>query len=119
MCDEVKGAIDKRKQALKTFRRNPTPANFIEFKKCRSLARRKILNAKEEYWCSFVGSIDSPLSQKDMWAQLRKIKGKKPYNPVNALKNKNGVITTNKNIMSEILVKSYIQNSADSVNLES
>lgn len=114
-CNEIKEAINSRKQALKIFRRNSTPSNFIEFKRRRAKARRLILNAKKEAWSSFVASIDSPLSQKDMWAQIRRIKGKKPYNPVTALINTDGIITTDKKLMSEILVQSYIKNSANSV----
>ncbi|KAL1447697.1 hypothetical protein WDU94_005615 [Cyamophila willieti] len=113
--DEISAAIQNRKRALKIFKRNSTPDNFIEFKRCRCRARRLILQAKKDSWTNFVSTIDAPVSQADMWTQIRKVKGKKTYNPITALKDSNNVIVSDKSTMCDILAKSYIKNSADSV----
>ncbi|KAI5756118.1 hypothetical protein M8J77_022246 [Diaphorina citri] len=113
--EEVKNAVHEKKNAFKILRRNPTPANLIEFKKCRAKARRTLLTAQKKSWSDFVSSIDKPLTIGDMWSQLRRVKGKKPYNPIAALNNDQNQITTDKDEMSEILAKYYVSNSADSV----
>lgn len=112
---EVRDAVNEKKSTLKIFRRNPTPFNFIEFKKCRAKAKRTILSAQRKSWSDFVSSIDKPLSIGDMWTQLRRIKGKKMYNPITALFDDQNQITTDKQEMCEILAKYYVSNSADSI----
>ncbi|KAI5737978.1 hypothetical protein M8J77_001407 [Diaphorina citri] len=114
-CSEVKEAIDNRKKALKIFRRNPIPLNFIEFKRCRAIARKIVRKNQEKSWETFMLSIDKPVNTNDMWAQLKRMKGKRPYNPIAGLKNSNLQITTDKKEMSEILAGFYLQNSADTV----
>ncbi|KAI5754247.1 hypothetical protein M8J77_007077 [Diaphorina citri] len=113
--EEVRNAIQDKKRALKNFRRNPIPVNFIEFKRCRSKARRVMLSEQRKSWSSFVSSIDKPLSITDMWAQIRRVKGRKPYNPIAALKNAQHQVTTNKREMCEILAHYYVQNSANTI----
>lgn len=113
--EELKHAIQDKKHALKLFRRNSTPQNFIEFKKLRSRARKLMHEAQEKSWYSFVDSIDKPVNQSSMWAQLRRVKGKKPYNPITALRNLENQIVTDRRLMTEILVENYVKNSGDSV----
>lgn len=113
--DDIKLALQEKKRALRVFKRNSTPMNFISFKKWRAKARRLILESKEKSWCSFVDSIDKPINQSEMWAQIRRVKGKKPYNPTTALRNAQNQIVTDKKELTEILAVNYVQNSSDTV----
>lgn len=114
-CDKVKEAVEMKKRALKAFRRNPIPINFIEFKRCRAITRKIIREQQEKSWDSFIESIEKPLTVNDMWAQLRKVKGKKQYNPIAGLKNAASSITSDKSEISEILADFYERNSDDIV----
>lgn len=113
--DEVKKAIQQRKRALRAFKKNPIPDNFIIFKKYRAIARRIVREKQEESWKSFILSIDEPISSSLMWAQIRKMKGKRPYNPISALKKTNEDITMNKQEITELLADFYAENSSDAM----
>lgn len=72
---ECKEAVKKRRTALKNFQKNMTTANFIEYKKQRSVCRRTLNLSKKESWTSFVTSINSSTSSSIVWNKIRKIKG--------------------------------------------
>ena len=59
--EEVELCIKERKRALDYFRKYPTPANHMEYKKKRAVARKAIKQAKKQSCTIFVSSISSSL----------------------------------------------------------
>lgn len=115
-CEEIKIALRERKNAIRTYKRDRTQENFIEYKRRKAKARFLIKQNKKASWMLFVDSIKDPISQSDMWTQVAKFKGKKKlFNPISALKNENDVITSCKEEIVDILVKNYSKNSSDSL----
>lgn len=58
-CSE---AIESRKQALRTFRRNPSRSNFLNLKKQKTITIKIFRHAKRMEWRSFCESITSSTS---------------------------------------------------------
>lgn len=92
-CNEIADCITSRKRAFKKYRKNPSIENFINFKKCRAHARQIVQTKKSASWLQFLSSIDKPLDQKTMWNQLKRLKGKYPYNPITFINNNNFIVS--------------------------
>lgn len=99
---EIYNSIKQRKKALKKYRKNPTIVNLIEFKKLRAKARLLINSQRNVHWISFLSSINKPIDQKTMWSQLRRVKGKYPYNPITIIKNSSNEIISSPQTQCEI-----------------
>uniref|UniRef100_A0A293LMC9 RNA-directed DNA polymerase from transposon X-element n=1 Tax=Ornithodoros erraticus TaxID=265619 RepID=A0A293LMC9_ORNER len=65
----------EQNRAWGIFRRYPTSANLIVFKKARAKARWTQRQAKRESWRNFVSSLNNNAPSKVVWDRLRKIKG--------------------------------------------
>lgn len=105
-CNEIADSIKKRKKALKKYHNNRSLENFIYFKKCRAQARQIVETQKRASWTQFLSSIDKPLDQKSMWNQLKRLKGKYPYNPITIIKN-NNIIVSNPQDQAEIFAQHF------------
>ncbi|KAI5756257.1 hypothetical protein M8J77_023456 [Diaphorina citri] len=112
--DEIKSALNDRKNAMKTYKRNRSLENFIDYKRKKARAKYLIKQNKKFSWECFVDSIKDPITQSDMWKQVAKFKGKKKiFSPICALKNIDGGMTTNISEIVEILAKNYEENASD------
>jgi len=72
-CSE---AIENRKQALRTFRRNPSRLNYINLKKQEAIARKTLRHAKRTGWRSFCESITSSTSISALWRIIKRFKNR-------------------------------------------
>lgn len=68
-------AVAKRRLALSTFRRNPTPDNLDKLEKATDDARKSIRRAKNNSRQKFYNSIDESVTSPEMWRRMRWIKG--------------------------------------------
>ena len=73
--DEIAAAIKERKRSLKCFRRQPSTANLIAYKKCRSRARRLIKDSKRKSWERYVSSFSTHTPSSEVWEKLRRVTG--------------------------------------------
>lgn len=104
---EIGNLIKQRKKAFKIYRKHPSIDNFIEFKKLRAKARLLINSQRNVHWVSFLSSIDRPVDQKTMWNQLRRIKGKYPYNPITIIVNSASETISNPLLQCEIFAQHF------------
>lgn len=114
---DIYESIKHRKKALKKYRKYPTIVNFIEFKKLRAKARLLINSQRNIHWISYLSSIDKPIDQKTMWSQLRRVKGKYPYNPITIIKNSRNEIISNPQMQCDIFAQ-HFSNISETVNYD-
>lgn len=104
---EIADSIKLRKKAFKKYRKFPNIENFIQFKKLRAKARLLINTQRNNHWVTFLSSIDRPIDQQSMWKQLRRVKGKYPFNPITVINNANNETISNPKIQSEIFAQHF------------
>lgn len=73
---ECREAKKKQNKAWGIFRRYPTQENLIKYKKARAKARNIRRDAEKRSWQGYVSSINSSVTAKKMWEQVRKLDGK-------------------------------------------
>ena len=98
---ECKIAIKARNRAYKFFFNNPSDENFIEYKKCRAIARRVVRAAKKESWQNFVSKITEDTPASIIWDYIKRLNGKNFIRPL-YLKNGNLIIDDEKEISNKI-----------------
>ncbi|XP_017304933.1 uncharacterized protein LOC108254458 [Diaphorina citri] len=101
-CNEIKTLINKRKKALKLFRKYGNLEDFIEYKKYRALSRKTIKLKKKESWEKFVNSINVPINSHSMFQQIKRIQGKNIHKPITCLKNGSNIILSPHEIANEL-----------------
>lgn len=72
---ECRDAKKKQNKAWGIFRRYSTHENLINFKKTRAEARHIRRNAEKASWQKYISSINSSMTSKKMWEQVRKLDG--------------------------------------------
>nr|CAH7748190.1 unnamed protein product [Callosobruchus chinensis] len=90
----IRQAIAERKSALKTFRRNCTQQNLINFKKARAKARRLISESKKSTWSNYVSSMTTTTPISEVWRKAKSISGKSHQQPTEALESEGQLITS-------------------------
>ena len=73
--ETVKQTIYERKLTLKIFKRNPTKANLINYKKHRAKARLIINTSKNLSWKEFVSKIHPQLTSSQICERIKQVNG--------------------------------------------
>ncbi|KAF9790149.1 hypothetical protein SFRURICE_020887, partial [Spodoptera frugiperda] len=73
--------VAQRRLSLSTFRKNPTPENFIKLEKITLESQKQIKKARNQGWQKFCNSIDEVTSAPEMWRRMRWMKGFKHQRP--------------------------------------
>ncbi|GBM16126.1 putative RNA-directed DNA polymerase from transposon BS, partial [Araneus ventricosus] len=88
---------------LDKFRRYPTTANHIAFKRAKSFFRKIRRQSKNGSFQKYVGSIQGHLSSKRMWEKVRKILGtNKFYHGISFLQNNGQLVSHTKGIANTL-----------------
>ncbi|CAF4294310.1 unnamed protein product, partial [Rotaria magnacalcarata] len=85
-------AISQKKQAYNRWKRTKCLEDLIRFKRLRAISKRVLLEAKRSSWRTYVGSFNENTPLKRVWANIRKIMGKKSSNPSIVLKEQDVMI---------------------------
>lgn len=72
---DCRAAKKKQNKARSTFRRYPTYANLVNFKRARAQARYIRKQAEKASWRNYVSSISSSSPSKKVWEGVRKMNG--------------------------------------------
>ncbi|CAI6358152.1 unnamed protein product [Macrosiphum euphorbiae] len=67
-------SIKSKKTAFNKFKSAKSQADFIEFKKRRSQARRTIKDSKTMSWLAYTSSINSKANPKQIWNTIKAFK---------------------------------------------
>lgn len=103
---QTEEAVKNRKKALSSFRRLMSRENLIAYKKANAISRKVINEAKRETWQSYVSSINSQTSSKEMWQKIRCLKGVQNYQLL-SIRGDDGATITDQNEIANILAKSF------------
>nr|BDT63038.1 MAG: hypothetical protein [Trachysalambria curvirostris nimavirus] len=106
--DECQQAVRARKAALRQWKRRPSDATLIFYKKTRACARRVLKEARRKSWRQYVSMINSHTPLTWVWDKVRKIAGKITSVSPPALKI-DGTIITNKADVANELAKSMAE----------
>ncbi|KAK9712741.1 Endonuclease-reverse transcriptase [Popillia japonica] len=71
---ECQQAILDRKAALNNYYNNPTPENFMHYKKSVAVAKRVVLKSKRDSWQKYCSSLNKDTPIKSIWCEIKKIK---------------------------------------------
>ncbi len=100
-------AIKRKRQLLRKLKKNPSPKNLTDFKIARAQARRIVNESKRQSWRDYISSINSSTPASLLWTQIRRINRKCPYDPISAIKNANGELTTSPDSIAETFAEHY------------
>ena len=108
---DCKEAINKRKSALRKFKKEPTTTNLINYKFYRAKARKTLKETKRECWKDYIEKINFSTSPKAVWRMVRGITGKTKAAPVKHLSSNSIEVTEEKDIV-EKLAEKFSENSS-------
>ncbi|GBN82501.1 putative RNA-directed DNA polymerase from transposon X-element, partial [Araneus ventricosus] len=112
--NECQQAQKKQGRAWSRFRRYPTTANLIAYKKTIAEFRRIERYSIRMSWRNFVSSIKSSISSREMWYKIKKVFGTPTSNHISALCVNGHVISSLKDIANTIA--STLANTSSSKN---
>ncbi|GBL75632.1 putative RNA-directed DNA polymerase from transposon X-element [Araneus ventricosus] len=95
-----------QRRAWNVFRRHPTSANQIAFQRAKSVARWARRKSERGYWIKFVSGINSSVTAKDMWDNVRRACGIYPEKRISCLR-KNGQEVRNISDMGDVLAEAF------------
>ncbi|GBN31754.1 hypothetical protein AVEN_96373-1 [Araneus ventricosus] len=95
-----------QRRAWNVFRRHPTSANQIAFQRAKSIARWARRKSERGYWIKFVPGINSSVTAKDMWDNVRRACGIYPEKRISCLQ-KNGQEVRNISEMVDVLAEAF------------
>ncbi|GBO22524.1 RNA-directed DNA polymerase from mobile element jockey [Araneus ventricosus] len=110
-CQQAQKRLGK---AWGKFRRYPTTVNLIAFKRSRADFRRIERYSKRTSWKSFVSSITSSISSRELWHKVKKAFGTPTSNPISVLCVNGQTISSLKGIANSIA--STLANTSNSKN---
>jgi ribonuclease HI len=99
---ECASALQTRKQALATFRRCPTTANLLIYKRAKGVARKIIKLSKRTSWRNYVSTLTSSSSSSQVWKRIRRIQKKFVPLPLSFLSHGNSFLTTTSDIAEKL-----------------
>jgi len=85
-------SIKSKKTAFNKFKRTKSQTDFIEFKKLRAQARRKIKDSETMNWRAYTSSITSKANPNQIWNKIKAFKCINKYDNIQILKKENGTI---------------------------
>ena len=102
-----KQATKNKKKAYRKFKRTPNTENHIAYKKANAIAVRTIRQSKRESWETFLASINSYTSAKDLWGKINAMKGKNKNKSVSSIKTTDSKIVDQKGEIATELAKHF------------
>ena len=103
---KCKESIQKKRTAWRTYRRDKSEVNYINFKRLSAAARRTIREAKRECWRAFVSTINSFTPITAVWQKIHKIAGKYQRNVAPVIIH-NGIKIAEPKEVAEILAEHF------------
>ena len=100
--NECQLAKKRQQKAWSTFRRYPSTANYITYKKTRAKARKIRRKSQKDSWIKCVSNINSDTSSKQLWHRVKKAMEIYPNNSISFLKENGQTVTSTKNIANTI-----------------
>lgn len=76
-CPNLRTWRNFSRSAARRFRRNPSIANGIRYRRIRARYRRAIIEAMERHWKDFVESLDFRSRNKETWNKIRRMRGER------------------------------------------
>ncbi|KAL3274893.1 hypothetical protein HHI36_019675 [Cryptolaemus montrouzieri] len=76
--EDCTAAINRRKQALKNFRKQKSMENLIEMKRQKAIIKRTLKPARKESWQTHVSTISTSTQPTEVGTRLKKSKAIKP-----------------------------------------
>lgn len=73
--DDIKRAIQNKKNALNIYKKQKTQENFIQLKKLRAQSKFLIKKSKKNSWKEFTTSINSKTNSSEIWNKIHSLKG--------------------------------------------
>ncbi|KAE9528623.1 hypothetical protein AGLY_012198 [Aphis glycines] len=73
--NKIKEAVSNKNKALKNYKKNKTPENFIELKRLRAKSKFLIKNSKNESWNIFTSTINGKTNPSEVWKKIKSLKG--------------------------------------------
>ncbi|GBO08904.1 putative RNA-directed DNA polymerase from transposon BS [Araneus ventricosus] len=95
-----------QRRAWNVFRQHPTLANQIVFQRAKSIARWARRKSERGHWIKFVSSINSSVTARDMWENVRRACGIYPEKRISCLR-KNGQEVRNISEMVDVLAEAF------------
>ncbi|GBM97109.1 putative RNA-directed DNA polymerase from transposon X-element, partial [Araneus ventricosus] len=100
--EDCQKARKKQKKAWGVFRRHPSTANFVNFKKTKAEFRKIQRRSQRESWRKFVSIINSKISSRQLWNKVKKASGVCRSNAISVLIDKGNTISNLKDIANSI-----------------
>ena len=109
--NECKEAINKRKAALRKFKKEPTTSNLTNYKLYKAKARKTLKEAKKTCWREYVNGINISTKPKAVWRMIKGIAGKNNSAPIKHLSS-DGIKITDKKDIAGKLAENFSENSS-------
>ncbi|GBN92256.1 hypothetical protein AVEN_12459-1 [Araneus ventricosus] len=100
--DLCQQAYKAQQKAWNTFRRYPTTANLIKFKKSKADSRRIQRQSQRLSWRKYISTITSSTSSKELWQEVKKACGNVPFHSILTLTHNDQTISSPKEIADTI-----------------
>ncbi|GBN25040.1 putative RNA-directed DNA polymerase from transposon X-element, partial [Araneus ventricosus] len=100
--DLCQQAYKAQQKAWNTFRRYPTTANLIKFKKSKADSRRIQRQSQRLSWRKYISTITSSTSSKELWQKVKKACGNVPSHSISTLTHNDQTISSPKEIADTI-----------------
>lgn len=109
----IKLLLKERTKFLKKYKLTGLQIFLEKYRMARAKARREIISKKKECWNTFVQSINTESTTKELWSNIKKIKiGTQNTERLNALRIQNAIILDPKTIAEEFAAH-YSHTSSD------
>jgi ribonuclease HI len=112
--EDCKNTHNEQRRAWNAFKRYPTNDNFIRYKKCKSIFRQTLRRSQKNSWTSYVNSISTSTSSKQLWDKVRRCTGLYPNNQLHILEHNNQTVSSTGDIANTIA--SSLSNISSSAN---
>ena len=110
--DSCKEAVNKRKLALRTFKKHPVHENLIAYRRATAQARRIIKIKKKESWKTYISKLNIRSSVKKTWDIIRKISGKNSSLPLPYILDHSKTLIKEPEETSNVLGQEFAKNSS-------
>lgn len=116
--DEVNKLRIEKNRSLYKYLKTKSKEDLVYQKKTNALYKNLIKKKKEESWERFVEEMDEELELKDLWKRVKKVKGVEMFKKITHLKDVNGDVTDDPNLIPNILANFFQQvSSKDNLDL--
>ena len=101
--DECEEAKRNKQRLLRRWQRTRLLCDRIDYKRAHAIEKRKINEARRTSWKTYVSSLNSFSTSSKVWNKVKKIAGKYRSKTIPTIKDSNGHIQTNPEIVAEVI----------------